>query len=112
MLDVLLGVIKVKNLLFEVSTPIGFKIRTTESYWKLIESKHPEVTGKILLAKSTLKMPDVIRRSKADKSVYLFYKKINGYWICVIAKCIVKDGFVITVYLTDKIKEGIKIWPN
>jgi len=101
-----------KKILFDEYSPIGLKIRTTKLYWELIKLKHPEVANKLFLIKSTIKMPDSVRRSKTDKSVHLFYKKINGYWICVVTKCSIKDGFIITAYITDKIKEGEKIWPN
>ena len=101
-----------KKYLFEISTPIGLKVRTTQDYWNLIQIKHPEVKGKLLLIKQTLKMPDLVTKSRIDKSVLLFYKKINGYWLCVVTKANVLDGFIITIYITDKIKEGEKIWGN
>ena len=101
-----------RKYLLEVSTPIGLSIRTTESYWNLIQIKHPEVKGRLLLIKQTLKMPDLITKSKIDKVVLLFYKKTNGYWLCVVTKNNVLDGFIITAYITDKIKEGEKIWGN
>ena len=101
-----------RNYLFEISTPIGLSIRTTQSYWNLIQAKHPEVKGKLLLIKQTLKIPDLITRSKIDKTVLLFYKKLNGYWLCVVTKNNALDGFIITAYITDKIKEGEKIWGN
>ncbi len=101
-----------KKYLFEVSTPIGLKVRTTQDYWNLIQIKHPEVKGKLLLIKQTLKIPDLITRSRIDKSVLLFYKKINGYWLCVVTKASILDGFIITAYITDKIKEGEKVWEN
>ncbi len=101
-----------RKYLFEVKTPIGLSIRTTQSYWNLIQIKHPETIGKVLLIKQVLKMPDLITRSKIDKKVLLFYKKINGYWLCIVTKNNVLDGFIITAYITDKIKEGEKIWEN
>ena len=101
-----------KNYLFRISTPIGLTVRTTKDYWNFIEVKHPEIKGYLALIKSTLKMPDIISRSKADNEVLLFYKKINGYWICVVVKSRDIEGFIITAYITDKIKEGVKIWPN
>ncbi len=101
-----------KKYLFEVNTPIGLKVRTTQGYWNLIQIKHPEIKGKLLLIKQTLKMPDLVTKSKSDKSVLLFYRKINGYWLCVVTKTTVLDGFIITAYITDKIKEGEKIWEN
>ena len=101
-----------KKYLFEVSTPRGLKIRTTQGYWNLIQAKHPEIKGKLLLIKQTLKMPDLVTKSKIDKSVLLFYGKINCYWLCVVTKANVLDGFIITAYITDKIKEGEMIWEN
>ena len=98
--------------LFKVKTPIGLTIRTTQTYWNLIQIKHPEIKGKLLLLKETIKMPDLISKSKIDKTVLLFYKRINGYWFCVVTKNNVLDGFIITAYITDKIKEGEKIWGN
>ena len=98
--------------LFTVKTPIGLTIRTTQTYWNLIQTKHPEIKGKLLLIKQTLKMPDLVTKSKIDKTVLLFYKKLNGYWLCVVTKNNGLDGFIITVYITDKIKEGEKIWGN
>ena len=101
-----------KNYLFKINTPIGINIRTTENYWALIQTKHPEIKHHLALVKSTLIMPDLITKSKIDNNVLLSYKKTNGYWFCVVAKCSNIDGFIITAYITDKIKEGIKIWPN
>ncbi|MBI3307828.1 MAG: hypothetical protein HYZ79_00470 [Candidatus Melainabacteria bacterium] len=100
------------KLLLKIFTPIGITIRTSSDYWVLIQKKHPEITNKLELIKSTLKMPDLITKSKADKSVLLFYRKINGYWLCVVAKYQETEGFIITSYITDKIKEGVKIWPS
>ncbi len=101
-----------RKYLFEVKAPIGLNIRATQSYWNLIQIKHPEISDKLLLIKQCLKMPDLISRSKIDKSVLLFYKKINGYWLCVVTKNAILDGFIITAYITDKIKEGEIIWQN
>ena len=101
-----------KKYLFKINTPIGIVVRTTQDYWNLIQLKHPEVIGKLALIKNTLKMPDLITRSKVDKNVCLFYKKLNGYWLCIVTKNNVLDGFIITAYITDKIKEGEKIWEN
>ena len=101
-----------KKYLLKINTPIGIVVRTTQGYWNLIQVKHPEVIGKLALIKNILKMPDLITKSKIDKTVLLFYKRINGYWLCVVTKNNVLDGFIITAYITDKIKEGEKIWGN
>ena len=101
-----------RKILFTIKTSLGFIIRTTKNYWNLIQLKHPEIKDKISLIKATLKMPDLVTRSKIDKNVLLFYRKINGYWICVVTKTVNLEGFIITAYITDRIKEGVKIWPS
>jgi len=96
--------------LFEIESSIGCVVRTSESYWRLIETKHPEVKGKIEAIRETIANPNMICRSKHDISVYLFYRRANGYWWCAVVKCLDGDAFVITSYITDNIKEGEIIW--
>jgi len=69
--------------------------------------------GREVEAKQTLETPDKIRQSRSDPTVYLFYKLERiGRWICTVAKQLNGDGFLITAYPTDAIKEGTKIWPR
>ena len=59
----------------------------------------------------TLRTPDEIRRSRSDPVVYLFYRLERlGRWICAVAKQLNDEGFLITAYPTDAIKEGERIW--
>ncbi|MFQ5772384.1 MAG: DUF4258 domain-containing protein [bacterium] len=102
-----------ENLFFEVMTPIGFRIRITSTYWKIIVTiKHPSMNGREGEVKNTLSEPDEIRRSRSDPDVYLFYKKEKAKrWICAIAKKVDdRHGFLITTYSTEAIKEGEIIW--
>lgn len=57
-----------------------------------------------------MKAPDEIRVSKSDAKVFLYYKRSGGNYLCVIAKHQNGKGFIITVYITNKIKEGKTIW--
>ena len=58
--------------------------------------------GKEKEVKECLENPDEIRRSKLDKTVYLFYRMINEMrWICVITKRLNSEGFLITAYPTE-----------
>lgn len=99
-----------KKILFEVKTPLNVIIKTSEEYWEyIIEIKHPVMKGKEKIVIETLENPDEIRRSKIDKDVFLYYKKIDKIY-CVVAKHQNKEGFLITCYPTDKIKEGEIIW--
>ncbi len=99
------------DIIFEVETLIG-KIRTTEGYWEIIKHKHPEIKDLLLDIMDTLTCPEQIRKSKVDRNVYIFYKRVGKYWLSIVTKKFDSVGFVITAYLTNKIKEGEIIWPR
>ena len=100
------------ELLFEVLTPLGFRVRVTREYCELIITiKHPAMKGREADVQETLRNPSEIRLSKNDSAVYLFYKPERiGRWVCVVARRLNGDGFLITTYPTDAIKEGRQIW--
>ena len=100
------------ELFFEVRTPLGFRVRVTLSYWELIVTiKHPVMYGREADVQNVLRNPDEIRRSRSDPAVYLFYRMERpGRWICAVAKRLDSEGFLITAYPTDAIKEGERIW--
>jgi len=61
--------------------------------------------------KDVLENPDEIRQSKSDENVYLFYKsEREKRWICAVSKQTGNEGFLITTYPTDAIKEGVQVW--
>jgi hypothetical protein len=105
--------LSMENLIFEVITPLGFSVRVTRAYWELIVSiKHPVMSGHETDVKETLANPNEIRVSRSDPAVYLFYKlQRTGRWICAVVKRLDGNGFLITTYPTDSIKEGEQIWP-
>ncbi len=102
------------ELFFEVSTPLGWSVRTTRSHWDLITTfKHPVMTGQEEKVQGVLRSPDEIRISRGDPSVHLFYKlERPGRWLCAVAKRLNGEGFLITAYPTDAIKEGDRVWPR
>ena len=102
----------VVDILFSVKTPLGINIRTTKEYWKIITTtKHPSVAKYEKQAQQALKDPDEIRRSIQDLRVHLYYKNIGELYVCVVADHINGDeGYIITAYLTDRIKEGERIY--
>jgi hypothetical protein len=102
------------DLLFEVSTELGFTVRVTKSHWHLITTvKHPAMAGREDDVESALLYPDEIRRSRSDPAVYLFYKRHSeGRWVCAVTKRLDGMGFLITTYPTDAIKEGERVWPR
>jgi len=101
-----------KELLFEVMTPLGFSVRVTKDYWELIVTiKHPIMAGREEDVRKALEQPDEIRQSKSDEMVFLFYKEERQKrWICAVSKQAGLEGFLITTYPTDAIKEGVRIW--
>jgi hypothetical protein len=102
------------EVLFEVLTPLGFRVRVTRAYWELIvKVKHPAMAGQEQDVKEALQHPSEIRQSRSDVDVYLFYKPERiGRWVCAVAKQLNGNGFLITAYPTDAIKEGELVWPK
>lgn len=99
------------EIYFEVKASTGKVIRTTKSHWELITKvKHPEMDGKETEVKRCLSEPVEIRRSSEVPDVYLYYYPYEKYFICVVARHLNGDGFIITAYMTDKIKEGQTEW--
>ena len=66
------------------------------------------MVGKENIVKETLENPEEIRRSRKDLNVYLYYRKVKENYNCVVVKHLNGDGFIITTYLTDRIKAGDK----
>jgi hypothetical protein len=101
-----------ENILFEVVTPLGFRVRTTLSYWELITTmKHPAIRGREEDVKATLTSPDEVRQSQRDETVYLFYRSDGRRrWVCAVTKRLNDVGFLVTAYRTGGIKEGKQIW--
>ncbi len=59
----------------------------------------------------TLSAPDEVRRSSRDAKVLLFYRtRREGRWVVAVARRLNGDGFLITAYQTDAIKEGETLW--
>lgn len=97
---------------FEVETPLGFRVRVTAEYWQVIVTmKHPAILGREADIQEVFRNPDEIRLSKKGPSVYLFYKPERiGRWVCAETKRLDGEGFSITAYRTDAVKEGERIW--
>jgi len=96
---------------FEIATPLGFTVRTTESYWQKLIIKHPDMENLLEQVQQTLALPDEIRRSSRDAEILLFYLALRDQrWVVAVARRLNGDGFLITAYQTDAIKEGESIW--
>jgi hypothetical protein len=114
------------DLFFQThSDALGFSVRVSRSQWRrIVEQKHPSMAGREQDIRSVLSNPDQIRRSSRTEDVYLCYKSDgSGRWLCAVVKpsaCarrqqhrrLEADGFLITAYVTDAIKEGDRVWPK
>ena len=102
------------EILFEQHSILCRNIRTTKRYWQYIISvKHPESFKKMGSDKAvetvgrTLSDPDIVVKEMIDPSVYLYYKRHRPeYFICVVVKHLNGEGYIITAYITDRIKRG------
>lgn len=97
---------------FDVLTPLGFRVHVTRTSWELIVTiKHPVMAGREVEVQKTLADPVEVRVSRSDPTVHLFYREERpGRWTCAVAKRSNGDGFLITTYPTDAIKEGEMLW--
>jgi hypothetical protein len=94
----------------------GRKVRLTgERLAHILE--HPEMAGMEAELTRVLGAPQLVRRSRSDEVVRLFYEFyartiVGGKWLCVVVKYAENDAFVVTAYLTDKPKPGEDLWPT
>lgn len=78
--------------------------------------EHPEMRGMSAAVEQTLLQPQLVRRSRSDITVHLFYEYytstiVGSKWLCVVVKYNDSDAFVVTAYLTDRPKVGEDLWP-
>lgn len=97
-----------EDVYFQITTPTGITIRTTKKYWqRIVTTKHPSIAKFENQVQEALSNPDEIRRSVQDSRVHLYYKSIGKLYVCVVADHVISNqGYIITAYLTDRIKEG------
>lgn len=99
------------ELEFEVTCVLGKQISVTPAYWrKIIRFKHPAMAGKEAEVQQTLTDADEVRESKSDATVRLYYRAAGDNHLCVVVKHLNGDGFIITTYFTERIKEGTTLW--
>jgi hypothetical protein len=65
----------------------------------------------------TLLLPQRVVESFSDPQARLYYRfyfgtLVGDKYVCVIVKLSEDDAFVLTAYLTDRIKRGVTIWPK
>lgn len=100
------------HLKFDVQTPLGFWVRTSEEYWRTLVLKHPDLELYLESVIAALSHPIEVRLSQRDPQVFLFYGVLREKrWVVAVARRLNGEGFLITSYQTSAIKPGDKIWP-
>lgn len=78
-------------------------------------AEHPEMAELSDGLADVIGAPERAVRSASDPMVELLYEfrrgtKVDDKWLCVVIKYLTNDAFVVTAYLTDKIKQGENLW--
>ena len=94
----------------------GRRIRLTEERLKHI-LEHPEMKNMIHAIEDALSSPEKIVQSLTDSQTRMYFRfyfgtMVGDKYLCVVVKIKSSDAFILTAYLTDKIKKGVLIWPK
>lgn len=92
----------------------GVEVRLTDERLKHV-LEHPEMSDMETEIGKTLADPERVVLSRSDEEVRLYYRfypdtPVGGKFLCVVVKVRAEEAFVITAYLTDKVKEGESLW--
>ncbi|PYT08948.1 MAG: hypothetical protein DMF49_03805 [Acidobacteria bacterium] len=94
----------------------GLAIRLTDERRAHI-LEHPEMASMEAAIEETLLQPERVVQSFSDPQARLYYRfyfrtMMGGKYLCVVVKTLEADAFVLTAYLTDRIKKGVPLWPT
>lgn len=94
----------------------GVAVRLTDERRQHI-LQHPEMAGMDAAIAETLLHPQRVVQSASDPQARQYYRfyfatLVGNKYLCVVVKITDVDAFVLTAYLTNKIKRGDRIWPS
>jgi len=91
----------------------GIQIRLTEERWAHIIEGHPELKLKQTEVLNTIEHPERILTGNASELLAIREIEV-GKWLVVVYKEVNEDGFIITAFLTRKIRSlnrRKQVWP-
>jgi hypothetical protein len=90
----------------------GREVRLTdERYSHILE--HAEMSSMQKQIEETLNAPDVVVSDNDNVGLnyrHYYNTKVGNKWLCVVVKYNADDAFVLTAYLTNRIKKGEVVW--
>ena len=94
----------------------GLAIRLTDERLAHI-LEHPEMAAMAQAIEETLRHPRYVIQSLSDEPARLYYRlyvgtMVGDKYLCVVVMVQSADAFVLTAYLTDKVKQGEQLWPK
>ena len=94
----------------------GLPVRLTDERFAHI-LEHPEMAQLEGSIAETLTTPGQVVQSLTDPRARLYYRfyaatPVSGKHLCVVVKRLDEDAFVVTAYLTDRVKRGVQLWPE
>jgi len=93
---------------FDIKTPLGFTVRTTDEYWQKLLVKHPDLADLEELVEAALQLPDEIRESKRDSDVFLFYlQRREKRWVVAVAR---RLNGLITIFHKASDNQSLETW--
>ena len=102
-----------QRILFRATSPLGYPVVLTRNRWReIVRFKHPAVEQHERHAEQCISQPEVVRASAKDADVHLHYLPLapNQYLCVVVAPGSTEEHFVVTAYLTDRLKQGDELW--
>ena len=92
----------------------GISVRLTDERLAHI-LEHPEMHDMTGAIQEALLHPEFVVQSISDETANLYYRyysktMVGGKYLCVIVKTHETDSFILTAYLTDKVKKGKILW--
>jgi hypothetical protein len=100
----------------EITDFEGRSVRLTDERWAHI-SEHPEMAGMRAAVEESLREPETVIQSLSDPEARLYYRlfrrtPVGEKYLCIVVKTRGDNAFVVTAYLTDRVKRGSILWPQ
>lgn len=98
-----------------VKSKNGAAIRLTDERWFHITEEHSEMAGQYFEVLETVQEPDTIYEGSAGELLAVKEIRPNKRMVVVYRELSPDDGFVITAFVTKRIRSierRIKLWPR